>query len=67
MTEISRYLEKIIEPNNMESLYMRSSLNGLVGELKKYQSEENVMRFITDTDFLIRNYPLFDFCIKLFL
>ena len=60
MVIISKYLENIVGKEKMQSLYMRSDLFGLINELKKYRSEEEIMRFLTDTDFLINNYPLRD-------
>ena len=45
-------LEKIVGQEKMESLYLNSNLFGLVTELKKYVSEEEISKFISDTDFL---------------
>lgn len=48
-------VERIVGKEKMQSLYMQSSLYGLIDELKKYASFEDISRFITYTDYLIRN------------
>ena len=36
----------------MENLYLNANLRGLINELKIYASEEEIMKFISGTDFL---------------
>ena len=50
---IAEKLEQIVGQEKMQSLYLNANLKGLIDELKQYASEEEVMRFISDTDFLI--------------
>lgn len=38
----------------MEQLYLSSDLKGLILELKKYTSEEEIITFISNMDFLLR-------------
>lgn len=52
---VMKLIEEIIGKNIMESLYMKSSLYGLIDELKKYSSYEDIKRFITYMDYLIIN------------
>ena len=49
-------LEELIGKNKMESLYLNANLYGLVEELKKYTSEQEISEFLTKTDFC--NYYL---------
>lgn len=51
---IADRLEKIIGKDIMESLYFKADLHGLVLELQKYISEDDVMKFITNTDFILK-------------
>ena len=44
-------LEIIIGKEKMTSFYLSSDLNGLIEELKKYNSEEEIMKFISRLDF----------------
>ncbi|MBQ8891663.1 MAG: hypothetical protein IJ068_02230 [Bacilli bacterium] len=48
-------IENLVDKNKMQSLYLNANLLGLIDELKKYNSEEQIMKFITNMDFLI-NY-----------
>lgn len=48
-------LEKIIEKDKMESLYFNADLRGLINELKKYTSEEEIAKFITGVDLISRH------------
>lgn len=50
---ISEKIEQIIGKEKMQSLYLNSNLKGLIDELKQYVSEEEIMKFISNTDFLI--------------
>ena len=47
-------LEKIVGREKMEQLYLSSDLKGLILELKKYTSEEEIITFISNMDFLLR-------------
>ena len=49
--KIAHNLEKIIEQEKMEMIYLNSDLNALIDELKKYSSEEEILNFITMVDF----------------
>lgn len=49
---ITDKLEKIVGQEKMESLYLNADLLGLINELKNYASEEEIMKFIFETDFL---------------
>lgn len=44
-------LEKVIGKDKMENAYMNCDLPSIISELKQYESEENVMSFITNLDF----------------
>lgn len=48
----ARMTEEIIGKSKMESLYLNANLNGLIDELKKYESEENIMIYICHLDFI---------------
>lgn len=45
-------IEQIIGKEKMQSLYLNSNLKGLIEELEQYVSEEEIMGFIANTDFL---------------
>lgn len=49
---IASKLEEIVGQEKMESLYLNADLPGLINELKKYAYEEEIMNFISGTDFL---------------
>lgn len=49
---IAEKLEKIIEQDKMEILYLNADLPGLIAELKKYISEEEISKFISALDFI---------------
>lgn len=51
---ITEKLEQIVGKEKMENLYFSANLKGLIQELNKYASEEEIMKFITDTDFIIK-------------
>ena len=51
---ISQKIEVIVGKEKMESLYMNADLLGLINELKLYSTEENVMKFITNMDFVYK-------------
>lgn len=46
-----REIEKIIGYEKMEKLYFHADLKGLILELSKYISEEEIMKFINNVDF----------------
>ena len=50
---IAEKLEQIIGKEKMQSLYLNSNLKGLIVELKRYVSDEEIMKFISNTDFLL--------------
>ncbi len=50
--DIALSLEKIIGKEKMESLYMQSNLKGLVTELQKYSSNNDIMKFIGNVDYI---------------
>ena len=49
-TRIAFHIEDIVGRGKMEKLYLRSNLKGLIDELKRYSSEENVLEFISNMD-----------------
>jgi len=49
---IARLLEIIIGKEKLQSLYFRADLNGLINELLKYASKEDIYKFIKYTDVL---------------
>ena len=50
---VAEKLEQIIGKEKMQSLYLNSNLKGLIDELKQYISEDEVMKFISNADFLV--------------
>ena len=53
LTSIAEKVEQIVGKEKMQSLYLNANLNGLINELKQYTSEEEIMKFISNTDFLM--------------
>lgn len=53
--DVSLNLEKIIGQKKMESLYLHADLLGLINELKKYATEDNIMKFIASSDYLYQH------------
>ena len=53
--EIARRLEEIVGKDKMQSLYLNANLPGLIEELKQYSTEEEIMKFISSTDFVCKN------------
>lgn len=49
-------LEQIIGKDKMEYMFFRADLNGLIQTLKQYDSEENIMKFISGVDFLHNHF-----------
>lgn len=52
---IAEKLEQIIGEEKMQSLYLNSNLKGLIDNLKQYVSEEEIMKFISNTDFIVNH------------
>lgn len=50
--QIADRLEKIVGKEKMESLYLNANLYGLIQMLKQYITEEEIMEFISSTDFV---------------
>ena len=59
LSVIAEQLEEIVDKEKMEKLYLTANLRGLIDELKNYSNEENIMKFFSNTDFIINNvrYP----------
>lgn len=53
---IADKLEKLVGQEKMESLYLNANLHGLLTELKKYASEEEITKFISGVDFLTEHF-----------
>lgn len=47
-------IEKITGKEKMESLYLNADLPGLIQELKQFSSEEAIIKFISDVDFIFK-------------
>ncbi len=47
---VAKALEQIVGEEKLQSLYFKADLYGLVQELKQYKTEEEVYKFINDTD-----------------
>ena len=54
LRDVSKKIEFIVGKEKMESLYMNANLLGLINELKLYSTEENVMKFIANMDFVYK-------------
>lgn len=55
LCNVARNLDEIVGKDKMEKLYLKANLKGLVEELVKYNSYDNVMHFISATDYLYHN------------
>ena len=54
--KVADKLEQIVSKEKMESLYLKANLLGLIEELKQYTNDESeIMKFISDTDFILRH------------
>lgn len=51
--EIASQLERIVGKEKMEKLYLTSNLKGLIIELQKYASKEEIGRFIANSDYVL--------------
>lgn len=52
--EIAKKIEELIGKEKMQSLYLNSNLYGLIEELEKYNTEENIIEFIRNVDFICK-------------
>ena len=52
---VARRIEEIVGLEKMERLHLTSNLKGLLEELKKYSSEEEISDFLTSLDLLSNN------------
>ena len=50
----SKKLEEIIGKDKMQSLYLNANLTELINELKKYDTEENIIKFIKSLDTILK-------------
>lgn len=50
--DVVEKLEEIIGKEKMESLYLNANLYGLINELREYEDEKTIMRFIYSLDFI---------------
>lgn len=50
---IVKFLEIIVGKEKMEKLYLCANLYGLINELKKYSTDNDIMKFINNMDFLL--------------
>ena len=57
---IADMVEEIIGRKTMEKLYMSANLYGLVGELEKYSTMNEIAKFITSLDYVSINYDRID-------
>ena len=48
----AKLLERIVGKDRMQSYYMSADLRSLIEDLKQYSSEEEIMRFINNLDFI---------------
>lgn len=55
---VSKVLEKVIGKDVMEKQYINANLPGLINELAKYSSKEDIICFLNDLDFAVKyRYP----------
>ena len=52
--KVAEKLETIIGKEKMESLYFTANLKGLINELNQYISEEEIMKLLSSTDFVLK-------------
>ena len=53
LEDVAKHLEKIVGKEKMEELYLKADLLGLINELKQYATEDEIMEFLTSTDFIL--------------
>jgi len=51
----AKMLERIIGMEKMQNLFFTANLQGLIDELKVYASEEDIMKFIANSDYILKN------------
>ena len=54
-TFFSSILEKIIGKDKMETYFFKASFLSLIDEMEKYETNENIMKFINNIDYFIEN------------
>ena len=54
-TYIAMLLEKIVEKDNMQRYYFTANLPGLIDELCLYDSKDNIINFLTDSDYVLES------------
>lgn len=52
--DIALQLEKIIGENKMQKFYFNANLLGLINELEKFASKQDILDFITNLDFICK-------------
>lgn len=55
-TIIAQNLEIIVGNKNMEKFYFNADLNSLIKTLKKYDTEENIIDFLSSMDYILNYY-----------
>lgn len=55
VVNIAEKLEIIIGKDKMESLYFNANLSGLINELKKYSTEDEIAKFISRVDLIMKH------------
>lgn len=53
---VASQVEKIVGKSLMERLYLTANLKGLIDELNKYKSEEEIAQFLTNFDFIVKYF-----------
>ena len=53
--ETMKNLEMIIGKEKMESLYLKADLQGLIREMQKYRTIEEITKFISDLDYICQH------------
>lgn len=51
--EIAKQLDRIVGKEKMENLYLNSDLKGLVNELRKYATFEDIEKFVSNSDYIL--------------
>lgn len=52
---VTNVIENVVGKDKMQSLYLNANLNGLIKELNKYGSQEQISLFITSLDYIDEN------------
>lgn len=53
---LAKGLEKVVGKEKMECLFFKANLYGLIQELKQYENEEDIMKFITQFDYMSNHF-----------